>query len=147
MSRPKIPTPEHIIEQALDDYTNDSLLVEDIAKKYGFTEPTIVYWVKKYGERRGIKLHGRGCRPRAIPTVRERQILRRATEVPYHIVGSEFGVSRARVGKSVTTWKERGWVEPLTFKVKDIIRWTDQRWIPLYFEVLRIGTTSCRKAM
>jgi|ERR1051326_2832271 hypothetical protein len=104
MSRPKIPTPEHIIEQATEDYTNQSLLVRDTAQKYHVTEPTIVYWVKS----RGIKLRGRGCRPRAIPTVRDHQILRRASEVPYRIVGREFGVSRARVGKIVITWKERG---------------------------------------
>ena len=131
-----------VIEAALDDYTNRSLLVKDIAAKYGVTEPTIVYWAMKYGEKlRGpdFELRGPGCRPRAVPSVRDRRIMRRASEVPYDIVASEFGTSRQRVGRIIRIWQERGWVEPLQFKVGDTVRWTDQFSKPMYFIVLRIG--------
>src|ERR1044072_3567689 len=108
MSRPKVATPMEVIESALEDYTNRSLLVKDIAAKYGVTEPTIVYWVMKFGEERGIELRGPGCRPRAVPTVRDRRILRRASEVPYDIVAEEFGTTRQRIGRIVSIWRERG---------------------------------------
>jgi hypothetical protein len=128
-----------VIESALEDYTNRSLLVKDIAAKHGVTEPTIVYWVMKFGVDRGIELRKPGCRPRAVPSVRDRRILRRASEVPYDMVAEEFGVTRQRVGRIVSIWRKRKWVEPLQFKVGDVIRWTDQFCDPMYFVVLRIG--------
>lgn len=113
-----------VIQEAVKRYMSDEL-VETIASDVGVTQPTISYWMRRYGKDMGgtgFKRRSRGRRLAEVPTGRDQDIISlRDCGVPIRFIGKMFGLARQRVNFIVKTWAERGYVPVPKFEVGDMI--------------------------
>ena len=106
--------------------------MNDIAAKFGITQPTVSYWVKRHGKNMGdghsaITMRKRGRRRDKVPCDRDKEIVfLAALGVPAAHIGKEYGFTRARASYIVKTWLSRGYVPPpVPYKAGLVIRKSD----------------------
>lgn len=111
--RPKGARPREHIIAAVKAYMSGELM-DDIAARFGVTQPTVSYWIAKHGQRYGgaeFVRRKQGRRADASPSVRDMAILFKAINgVPLASIGREYGLTRARVSHIVKIWGQRGFV-------------------------------------
>ena len=93
--------------------------VEAIANDMGVAQPTISYWMKKYGKLFGdaegqkFKRRGRGRRMAEEPCDRDKEILNLyACGVPPAHLARVYGVKRQRAWSIIQAWLARGYQPP-----------------------------------
>ena len=111
--RPKVARPREQIVAAVKAYVAGELM-DDIAARFGVTQPTVSYWIAKHGQRYGgakFVRRKQGRRADTSPSQRDMAILFKAINgVPLASIGREYGLTRARVCYIVKTWGRRGFV-------------------------------------
>ena len=128
MARPKgKPRARKDIRQAVKMYI-DGVKMTEIATKFGVTQPTISYWVKRHGKsisgERYLKARRKqGRRQDEAPNERDKEIiLKIMLGVPAAHIADQNGLSRARASFIVKTWTNRSYKPPMPFKVGDVVK-------------------------
>lgn len=128
MARPRGPKrSKKVIAEAVKRYMANEP-VDDIAKDIGVTQPTVSYWMKRYGKlfgNRRFRLRTQGRRKNLEPCDRDKQILfLHSLGVPAAKIAREYGFkSRARASFIIKTWRERGYTpQAPPYAVGDIVR-------------------------
>lgn len=111
--------------EALADYADLSLTVEDIATKHHISSATLSVWAKKAG----LALRMRGRKKRDRPSPRQLEIIKLAGQYSYDQVGERFGMKKQSVHRIVKRW--RNWLEPqkAPYTPGDIVVWRNKRLI------------------
>ena len=111
--RPKGARPREQIVAAVKAYVAGELM-DDIAARFGVTQPTVSYWIAKHGQRYGgakFVRRKQGRRADTSPNERDMGILFKAVNgVPLASIGRDYGLTRARVSYILKTWRQRGFV-------------------------------------
>lgn len=111
--RPKGRRPREQIIAAVKAYVAGELM-EDIAARFGVTQPTVSYWINKFGQQYGgtkFFRRNRGRRAEISPNTRDMTMLFKAINgAPLASIGREHDLTRARVSYIVKTWGQRGFV-------------------------------------
>jgi len=126
--RPKGNRPREQIIAAVTAYVGGELM-DDIAARFGVTQPTVSYWVNKYGQECGgakFVRRKQGRRAEVAPDQRDMRILFKAINgSSFAAIGREHGISRARVAYIVKTWRQRSFVarppQPLVESCSDLL--------------------------
>jgi len=142
MARPKgKPRAMKDIRQAVEMYIAGEKM-DDIAEKFGVTQPTVSYWMKRHGKSLGHdryiqSIRKQGRRQDAEPSERDQEIVCKALMgVPAAQIAKNKGITRARASYIFKTWVSRGYRPPVPFKVGQVV--TDQPGSPSRFVILEV---------
>jgi len=134
MARPKgKPRPMKDLKQAVEMYIAGIKMTE-IAAKFGVTQPTVSYWVKRHGNTLGKDRYWKAVRKQGrrqdkVPSDRDRDIVMKALMgMPVSHIGVAMGMTRQRSSYIVKTWLERGYQPPLPFKNGQAIKIGEDRY-------------------
>jgi transposase len=109
------------VKAALESYIAGEKMTV-IAARYGVTQPTVSYWVKRHGKSMAGKRYlmskrKQGRRRDTEPNERDKKIILFALlGVPVVRIANAYGVSRSRANFIIATWDERGYVPENMFK-------------------------------
>lgn len=126
MARPKTKRPMATIRQAVKLYI-DGVKMDVIAEKFGVTQPTVSYWVKRHGKtmfgRKYTKSkRQRGRRMDLVPNERDAEIVRQVhVGIPAIRLAEQYGIKRQRASYIAKTWRERGYVPEHIFKTGQVV--------------------------
>jgi len=112
MARPKGKRDEAEIKSAIEEFMAGEKLT-DIAERRGVSQPTISYWLRKWGTHyfpAQFKLRKQGRRMATEPTARDKKIMKAiASGRTFGEVAKKHGISRTRVAAICETWASRGY--------------------------------------
>lgn len=128
MARPKgKPRAMADINTAVEMYTAGDRMT-DIADRFGVTQPTVSYWMQRYGLAIGGRSFVRskrkqGRRPDVVPNERDQEIMLWASlGMPASHIAQRVGITRARASYIIKTWSKRGYTPPAVFRPGQIIK-------------------------
>lgn len=127
MSRPKGKRDPAVLRAAIKSFMAGEKLV-DIAARHRVKQPSVSYWLRKYGPKfypKTFKLRKQGRRMATEPCDRDKEIMRLVVTEGKKCaeVSRTYGITRSRVVGIVKTWVDRGYKVPPPFKVNDLIAW------------------------
>jgi hypothetical protein len=107
--------------------------VDVIAAEAGVTQPTVSYWMKKYGktyEKYGkgeFTRRTRGRRKETEPNDRDKEIVYLSSlGMPAAHIAEKHKMKRSRASFIIKTWRERGYVPPAPpYRAGDIVQFAD----------------------
>lgn len=116
MARPKGKRDFEQIRTAIDEFMAGEKLV-DIGDRRGVSQPTVSYWLRKWGPKlhpTTFKLRKQGRRKETEPNKRDQKIIKMiVTGKTFGEIAKKFGISRTRVAAIGTTWRNRGYQLPV----------------------------------
>lgn len=122
------------IREAITMY-KANVKVADIAEKFGVTQPTISYWVRRHGSSIGgksFKVRKQGRRKNDAPCARDAEIMQMAgMGVPQVVLARILAVTRSRVSYIVKTWTKRGFQPEVPFAVGQTVKRGDGHYVIL----------------
>jgi transposase len=121
MARPKGKRPEAEIRSAIEEFMAGEKL-NAIADRYGVRQPTVSYWIHKWGEAffpGQFKLRKQGRRKDLAPNKRDQNIMRMVVEGKSSgQIAMKYAISRTRVAAICKTWGSRGYKVPEEVKCR-----------------------------
>lgn len=116
MARPKGVRDFEQIRSAIDEFMAGEKLT-DIGERRGVSQPTVSYWLRKWGLKlypTTFRLRKQGRRKDTVPNRRDQKIIKMiVTGRTFGEVAKKYGISRTRVAAIVATWGERGYKVPV----------------------------------
>jgi hypothetical protein len=116
MARPKGKRDVAEIKSAIEECMAGATLTS-IAERRGVSQPTISYWLHKWGKvyYPTFKLRKQGRRQAVVPTKRDQRILKAiASGRTFGEVANKHRISRTRVASICKTWADRAYKVPVT---------------------------------
>jgi Mor family transcriptional regulator len=112
MSRPPGHRDDREIRQCIEEFAHGAKQ-EDLAAKYGVTQPTISYWVNTFGEKvmgKKFKFRKQGRPQQKEPSARDKDIIAAVAKgTKYAELAAKYGITTARIGAICSLWVGRGY--------------------------------------